>query len=251
MLQLEDGNLVVTDAGARYKGGQLSAELSADSRTPMPRLKVALHTEGIDLARLMSQCQKQTEYSGLVDADIDLAASGGTLDALRQSLAGSVAVSVRDGNVASRIGQQFVFTLIKVALPALRTKKVPSIGCTVADFAIEDGIATIGTLRLKDKEVSVTASGEIDLVHGLYDLRVAPTTTNPGIFGFVPEVLVTGNLDDPRFHAVKRTLATSFGNGLFKNALKAGGAILRPFRSKANAEVPGHDECRVQTRAPR
>jgi len=245
MLRLEDGNLVVTDAGATYQEGRLSAELSVDARTPIPKLKIELKTTGMNLARVMSQFQKETDFSGFIDADVNLQASGGTLDALRQSLNGSFGVAVRDGNAASQIARAFVVNLVTAVFRGLRSKNVPSIGCGVIQLEIEDGIATVHTLLLKEKEIVVTGTGQIDLVRGLYDLRVVPTTTNPGIVSVVPEVNVRGPLNHPSFHSVKRTLVTSFGRGLLKNALKAGGTLLRPFRSRSNPMKEHEESCRL------
>jgi hypothetical protein len=163
------------------------------------------------------------------------------LDALRQSLDGSFGVAVRDGNAASRIARQFVINLVTTVFRGLRPKKGPSIGCGVTQLEIEDGIATVHTLFLKEKEITAIGTGQIDFVHGRYDLRIVPKTTNPGIVSVAPAVNVKGPLEHPSFHPVKRTLMTSFGRGLVHNALKAGGTLLRPFHSRP-APMKVHEE---------
>jgi uncharacterized protein involved in outer membrane biogenesis len=250
-LRLQDGNLAVTDLSATYQEGQLNAELRADARTPVPKLEVGLKIRRMNLARVVSQVQEDTEFSGILDSDIDLEASGGTLDALRQSLDGRVAVAVRDGNAVSRISRKFVINLATSVFRGLHpSKKVPAVGCGVFHLEIEDGIATVHTFFLREKEISVTATGEIDLVRGQYDLRIVPKTTNPGIVSVAPEVNVTGPLEDPNFHAVKRTLVTSFGRGLLHHALKAGGTLLRPFRSRASPMKEHEESCRLTKPGP-
>jgi len=122
---------------------------------------------------------------------------------------------------------------------------VPSIGCGVAQLDIEDGIATVHTLFLKEKEISVIGTGQIDLVHGRYDLRVVPETTNPGIVSVAPAVNVKGPLEHPSFHPLKRTLVTSFGRGLLHNILRPGAALLRPLSSRSKPMKAHEESCRL------
>jgi uncharacterized protein involved in outer membrane biogenesis len=242
-LRLQDGELVVKDAGATFQGGHLSANMRADARTPLAKLQIALKTRGADLTRVMAQFQEKTDFSGTVDADIGLQAVGGTVDALRQSLAGHVGVSVRDGNAASQIAREFVLNLAGAVLPGMKTKKLPSIGCGAVDLEIADGIATVRSFLLQEKEITVTGTGKVDLAGGVYDLRFVPTTTNPGILSVAPEVEVKGPLDAPSFHPIKRTLVTSFGRGLLQNVRKAGAALIGPRNSRATPQP--QDACRL------
>jgi uncharacterized protein involved in outer membrane biogenesis len=244
MLKLEDGDLVVTDAGARYQGGDLTAKLHVDARTPQPKLDAELHTKALHIERVMSQFDDQTDYSGILDADIDLHARGETLDALRQSLAGNVAASMRDGNAASKIAREFVVNVATIVFPKWLSKieKDPSIGCAILDLEIEDGIASVRNLLLRGEDVGIVGTGEIDLVHGLYDLHVVPKAKRPGILSVAPEVHVGGPLDAPQFHAVKRTLVTSFGRGLWHSAFRAGKTLLLPFGKRSSKRV---EDCRA------
>jgi uncharacterized protein involved in outer membrane biogenesis len=246
-IRLDDGDLAVSDARAEYQGGQLATRLRVDARTPDPTAEFTLDTSSLNLARLAAQFDPDSDYSGIVDARLDLQAQGDTLLSLRQSLAGRVHASMRDGNAASRIGRKFVLDLSEAVFPGLHTKKIPNIGCALVDLEIEDGIAQVRILRLEGQEVGITGSGDIDLVHGRYDLHIVPRTSNPGILSVAPEVLVSGPLDDPTFHPLKRTLVTSFGRGLLQNAFKPVGTLLRTFTSQG-AQPNANDACRVPSR---
>lgn len=247
---LEDGDLAVTDLGATYQDGTLKGALRADARTPVPTLEASIDTVGMNLEKLVSQFRERSDYTGFVDGELRLRAQGGTLEALRSSLGGRVGVAIRGGDAAFRIAREFVVNLAAALFPGLRTPKVPTIGCAVAHLDIADGIATVHTLFLREKDISVSGTGRIDLVQGLYDLRMVPTTTDPGIVSVAPEVTVTGPLDAPRFHPVKRTLLTSFGRGLFQNVVKMGGLLVRPLVRRP-APVEAHEkECRLGEIAP-
>lgn len=247
LMRLQDGDLVVEDAGARYQSGDLDFDLRADARTPVPALRMGLRAKGVDIARIASQFRKHAEASGILDAELDLRARGDTLDALRRSLTGRLGLALRDGDLVSRIAREFVLDLATAVFPGLRAKNVSSIGCGIAHLEIENGLVTVHTLFLKEKDLSVVGTGEVDLVRGLYDLRVVPRTTHPGIVSVAPEVEVTGPLDDPSFHPVKRTLLTSFGRGIMQNVFNAGALLVRPLMPKQEARA--EDECRAPSLA--
>jgi uncharacterized protein involved in outer membrane biogenesis len=229
MVRLHDGDLLVSDVRANYQGGELNAQLHVDARRELPRLEVELRTKALNISQIMLQFEEQTDYSGIIDADVELKARGRTLDSLRQSLSGNITASMRDGNAASRIAREFVVSLTEAVFPDLGVKSLPNVGCAALDLEIRDGIASVRTLFLQGKEAAVMGTGKVDLVRGLYDLHVIPTTTNPGILSVAPEVYIDGPLDDPVFHPQKRTLVTSFGRGLLQNATRVGGVLLRPF----------------------
>ena len=237
-LRLDDGNLVVTNAGARYQGGDLSANLHIDARTPHPKLEARLQTRGLDIARLMAQVERDTEYTGTFDIDLELHATGNTFDAHRRSLRGNITASMRDGNAASRISHEFVVNLSEVVFPGYQESETPTLSCAIVDLGIENGIASVRTLLLQGEDLGVVGTGKIDLIHGLYDLHVVPKMRNPGILSVAPEVDITGPLHDPEFHPRRRTIITSFGRGFIHNAR----TILFPFGKKSRNFV---DDCRA------
>jgi uncharacterized protein involved in outer membrane biogenesis len=229
VIRLQDGELVISDLGADYQGGRLRAELHIDARTALPKLEVEVQAEALNIARLRTQFDEETDYSGILDIDLELKARGNTFDSLRQSLSGTATASMRDGNAASRLAREFVVNLTEAVFPTLRVKPVPNVGCAVIDLEIKEGVALVRTFLLQGKEVGVTGTGKVDLVRGVYDLHVVPTTTNPGILSVAPEVRIEGPLDDPVFSPEKRTLVTSFGSGLIRNISSVGSALLRPL----------------------
>lgn len=232
-LRLDDGNLVVSDAGADYQDGELNANLHIDARTPVPSLTAELQTSGLNIARLVSQFDEESDHSGIVDIEFELHARGDNFDSHRQTLSGTITAYLRDGNAVSRIAREFVVNLSAIVFPDIGSKKVPNIGCAVIALDIDDGIASVRTLLLRGRKVGVAGTGEIDLVRGIYDLHVVPKMENPGFLSVAPEVHVTGPLDDPEFNAMKRTLITSFGRGLFQNAR----TLLFPFGKKSREPV--------------
>lgn len=244
-LTLDDGLLDVTDVRALYQEGEFQARLRADARTPVPKIELSIDTKGMNIERVMAQFDQNPDYSGLIDTEIDLQARGETTHALKRSLNGSVGVAIRDGNAVSRIARAFVVNLAVTIFRGWRRGDVPKVGCAVTYLEVENGIATVDTLLLKGAKITVTGTGEVDLVRGEYDLHVVPRNSNPGIVSLAPDVEVTGPLLDPQFRAVKRTLVTSFGRGLVHNTFKAGGTVLNPFGFGRKSMQKQEEVCRL------
>ena len=132
-----------------------------------------------------------------------------------------------------RSGTPTFSNLTTAVFPDWTSNKVPRIGCAILDLEIEDGIANVKTLLLQENNVRIVGTGEVDLVRGVYDLRMDPKIKNPGILSVAPEVHIMGPFDDPEFHSVKRTLVTSLGRGLMHNLYEAGKTLALPFRSRS------------------
>ncbi len=103
---------------------------------------------------------------------------------------------------------------------------------------------------IRGQQITVTGTGDVDLVKGHFDLLLVPKHSDPGILSLAPEVYVTGPLEAPRFVKRKHTLVTSFGRGLMQNTLKAGGAILQPFRSNRETMEQQEEACRARKLKP-
>ncbi len=231
-VRLHDGELLLGDVGAVYELGHVGGELRVDASTPEPHLAVELEAEAIDLGRVMSQVESDTDFSGLVDLHVSLRSEGRTPEEILVALEGDTRLVLRDGTTATTYARMFVVNLAHVAFPLLRPRRDTQIGCAVMAFELESGVARVATLVLDGGEITVTGSGEIDLVRGVYDLELVPSTTNPGVMSMAPRVQVVGPLGQPQFRPVKRTLASSMGRGLLANVRKAGGRLLRPLRSR-------------------
>jgi uncharacterized protein involved in outer membrane biogenesis len=231
-VKLHDGDLLVGDVAVSYQLGRVIGQIHVDAQRPEPELELAVDARAIDLGRVLAQFEAEPDASGLIDLRLKLRSEGRTQEEIVAALEGSTLFVLREGTTASKYARRFVLNLAHVAFPMLRPRKKPRLGCVVADFELEKGVATVRTFVVEEGEITVTGTGEVDLVRGVYDLELAPSTTNPGVVSMAPRVQVVGPLADPQFRPVKRTLASSMGRGLLANARRAGGQLLRPFRSR-------------------
>jgi uncharacterized protein involved in outer membrane biogenesis len=228
-LDLEDGHLIVRHTGVAHDGG-VEAELRVDARTPTPDFALRAEVEGLDLERLMSQFEDDTQFAGRVDLSADLRSRGESMQEILSTLSGRVRAVQRGGRLASRYGTNFIFSFARVSIPGFRETGAPRIGCILVDLEIDDGVATVDTMVLSAPKVTVTGSGTIDFVEDGFDLRLVPTVTDPGLLSVAATVRVSGPVESPEFRAVPRSLATSAAQAVLHNVMRPGRALVRPFR---------------------
>ena len=249
-LHIKDGELVIRDFDARWRGGRLGAELRIDSRTPYPVLVLNAEVTEIDVARLVSQFEDEPESAGIIDLSVGLRAEGRTSTEIRSSLAGRVWVVVRDGVATSAYVNEFLRTLIHLSIPSLRVHEAIAVGCTVGEFGVEDGVATVETLVLAGKEATITGQGTVDIGRGKYDLRLTPRVHDPGVLSVAVAVDVSGPLRDPEFRPVHRTIATSAARAVVSNLMRPGRFVVRSLPGGAPEESKEDFCARAQASRP-
>jgi hypothetical protein len=246
---LEDGELVVRDFDADWRGGRLDSQLRVDSSTPDPVVALNFEATGLEVARLVSQFEREPVQAGFVDLSLGLSAEGRTLADFRSSLDGTAWLVIRDGVATSRYAREFLRTLVRVSVPSLRVGEAVSVGCTVVDFGIEAGVATAETLVLASRDATIRGRGTVDIGRGLYDLRLEPRPHDPGLLSLAVAVDVTGPLNAPDFRPVRRTLATSAAQAVVSNLMRPKRFITRTLRGTPTRR--GHEDFCAEARGGR
>lgn len=242
-LWLEDGLLVLSDVAARYRRGQVEGWARIDARQPVPETSLRLDATGIDLEKILAQLDGKAEATGLADLHLDLTSRGVTPEQLLLGLGGRARAVARDGTAVSQYSQRFVVNLATTAFPFLQLRRAPRIGCAVADFTIEEGIATAEELFLEEGDIEIVGGGTVDLPAGRYDLHFVPRARTQGLLSVTPEVAVTGPLEAPEFEPVTRTVISSLARGLVSNAERAAKRLLNPFRRGQDADLTAAEAC--------
>jgi len=243
-IALDGGDLAIPDFATTYEGGEVSASLRIDARTPEPEVALVGTVTGASLAVLMAQLIENTRSSGIVDASIDLRGRGVSIDAIRSSLDGTLQMRFRDWAVASLYMDRVVKDMIGAFIRTVSEKTPDALDCVAVDLDIDDGIAQVRDFVLETGEATVHGKGKIDLRKQKIDVTLTPEVHNPGLLGIAAEVLVTGSLDDPEFRSSKASLATSATRGLLYNALRPGIALVDAFRRSSKPARTADTVCR-------
>jgi uncharacterized protein involved in outer membrane biogenesis len=230
-IHLADGRLVLSDLLAASDGGRARVNLEIDTRVRPPELALRTEVEEMDLTRLMSQLEEETDAAGLFFLSADLRSRGSTVREIRSNVSGHFQSMVRDGVLASGYARRFVANFVSLAFPSLLVPAAAPVSCARVELEIEGGLASVEKLLLQAPNVVVTGQGEIDIGRNALDLRLTPKVRDPGLLSVAVSVNVSGPITDPAYSSVRRTIATSVAEGLMRNAMRPARALMRPVRA--------------------
>jgi hypothetical protein len=249
--RLERGHLSVDEARAGYENGRVSGHLELDAQSATPKSALELEAFNVDLTRLMSQLQYDTEYAGLLDLSIDLETEGSTAPEMRSNLRGFFGAMLRDGSVVNKYSRALSYDVLRVSIPSFRPRldaEAP-VHCLLALASIEAGVAEMETLYLEGKKITVTGEGQIDLANDELALRLTPRLHEPGLVSLAATVDVSGSIGHPTVRPNRGSMVTSALAALYRNAIRPFSALAEVIRGRdPNAIGTPEDPCGLVAR---
>ena len=180
-LRAAAGRIELNPVAAELYGGQLGGSVALDARAT-PRLSLRQSLTGVQIGPMLKDALGRDSLEGRGDVNLDVAAQGGTVSALRQTLAGSARAELRDGavrgvNVAQAIRRAKARLGVgggEQAGAGSRTEKTDFSELS-ASFRIERGVAHNDDLLAKSPLLRITGNGDIDLGTQRVDYLVKAT----------------------------------------------------------------------------
>lgn len=219
-LLLSQGRLSVAPHSAQLLGGKLSGSFSVDSHTNQFALKENL--TGINIESLLIALGQAPKLTGQGALALDLITSGQTAAMLKQNLAGTANINLRDGTVKG-IDIHAILNTVRLALNKAPLEQGAAGGQTTftdmtASATIAQGIVTNRDLNVKAPLFRLTGNGTINIPASSLDYlaQVAVVETSSGqggadlatLRGITVPVRITGPLDSPRYQVDVASLAT-------------------------------------------
>jgi AsmA protein len=192
---LDNGVLRVAQFSGRAWGGSFKGNGSADANGR--RMAVRLDAIGVDVNALLKNVANKDLLEGTGHVVADLNSSGASVAALRSSLAGTVALDVRDGaikgiNLARSLRQaQAALSLKQDAITRASGVEKTDFSELRASARIAEGVAHSDDLDLKSPFLRIGGAGRFDIGRGRidYTARAKVTTTAAGQGGAGLEAL--------------------------------------------------------------
>jgi hypothetical protein len=232
-IRLEDGRLEIPEFAVGYEAGTVRTQAVIDASSSPPELALKIDVNDVHLTPLLAQVRQTVEEAGLLDASIDIRSRGNNPVEIRSNLTGTVRLVGRDGALAGRYSSEFATNFATLAVPSILTGRSPRFGCVVADFEIEDGIASARELFLESDKISVTGSGSVDFKADVFDIVLVPKVNEPGLVSLSAAVDVSGPLAAPIFSPRYKNIPMQAVRGFVSNVLAPGSALIKPFRRSA------------------
>jgi len=234
-IRAKGGSLEIDNRIQRFCAGRMAGRLALDMRGTEPKVILIQRAKEIESGYLLAGMPWGDRVGGRGEISADLTATGRSRDALRRSLAGTLAVRFPHGVVMGvnleRLIREASARLSGAALPEdlpIQTEFKD----LRASAEIRNGILINRDLVVTADQLRITGAGTLDLVQGYIDYHFEPTFIKPqrgrGIreLGGIPiPVRLKGSFDNPRWDldlgsalgtAAKRKLGES-GEKLFQS----------------------------------
>lgn len=192
--------------------GTAQANIAINLAGNNPQFSVNGTLNKIQAGELYKALTSNDQFSGIADINVDLKAQGTTSESIRQTLAGSVRLSLQNGvykgaNILKLI-QNGLAILKPDVIPQASTSDQTLFSKLSASFQISKGIAYNNDLLLVSPYLQVHGQGAINLAQEQLGLQLRGTRVDKNNNATPPmiPIMVTGSWDNPHFNIDAKTL---------------------------------------------
>jgi uncharacterized protein involved in outer membrane biogenesis len=176
---IRDGRLDAPDVTATMYGGSVRAALTIDAAKPAdPTVALTLDGKGLDLAAMLAASGNPHDVKGgKTDVALKLSMHGTTTRQWAHDVSGSVLTVVGPASVsnAKLDPARAMSDLLQKVNPLRERSPTTELKCAVVRIPLHDGVGRIDrSLAAESSEVSVSASGTLDLRSETIDLAFTP-----------------------------------------------------------------------------
>ena len=176
---IRDGRLDAPDLTATIYGGSARAAVTIDAAKPAdPTVALTFDGKGLDLAAILAASGNARDVKGgKTDVALKLTMHGATTRQWAHDVSGSILTVVGPASVANaKLDPALAMSELLQNVNPLRDRSpTTELRCAVARIPLHDGVAHIDrSIAAESTEVSVSASGTLDLRSETVDLGFAP-----------------------------------------------------------------------------
>lgn len=233
-LRVADGRADIAPHSAKLYEGTLQGALALMARGN--RVAVQEKLSGVAIGPLVQDLMARDALEGRGNVSVDLTASGPTVNAMKQSLAGTARIELKDGavkgiNLTEALRKtRAAFGSKSAREQASDTSERTDFSALGASFVVKDGVARNDDLELKAPLVRVDGSGTIDVGRSQLDYvaRASVVATAKGqggaelehLKGLTIPVKLTGPFHAPKYQIDYGALAGDAAKAKVKEKAK-------------------------------
>jgi AsmA protein len=206
----KDGNLGVTNQVPRFYGGRLDGRLGLDARSQIPRVALDERAAGVHIGPLLRDLTGEDLLSGNGDLSANLTASAQSVDALRRTLSGKLAIHLTGGAVKGfdleRMVRDAGARLKGQPLSAPQGPLQTEFSELRASAVAQNGVLQNNDLLATSTYLRITGRGTVDLGNERFNYRFEPMFVKPPQGRAIKElenvpipVRLTGTFDHPKW----------------------------------------------------
>jgi len=168
-VKAQQGILNVSPLAANLYQGSVSGSLRVNAQAT-PEILIQQKLSGIHIAPLLKDMADFDTLSGRGDVTLNLTTQGNTINALKKSLNGSVALQLQDGvikgiNLAKKIrgAQDMLSKKASTQTEAVNKDEETDFSEMKASFKVKQGVAHNDDLSMKSPLLRLSGAGDIDI----------------------------------------------------------------------------------------
>lgn len=195
-LRALEGVIELSEVSGRLHGGQLAAVATFDGRHNIAQLRTQGGLDALDIATALAAMESAPVLSGSASLDWELAAQGGTVNALTAALAGPVKLATTDIVLHGTSVERLLCRAVALTNNEKLTSTFePDTHFTelYADVVIAGGEARLSPLRAELEAVRLSGSGSFDLLAQDFDATFK-ARLSPGLEELDPACRVSKRL---------------------------------------------------------
>lgn len=189
--KLAGGALTANIARLQTLGGQWTGQFGLDASGAIPRMRIDMAGEMIQLSETLQTLAGLGAMSGLGELSIDVRSEGRSIQALVEGLSGEMATNIADGQVRGiNVGQlvrsreNVMQALASGELQmALAPEAETDFTSLLAGLSIDGGVASLDSFRMVNPVLSLEGSGKINLAAQTLDVSIVPRLDASGQAG--------------------------------------------------------------------
>lgn len=197
-IRLREGQLSVEDLTARIAGGAVAADAEVDAAAEaMAEVGLRLRVEGVELSQLVS-AGVPGRVKGVLDVDVNVDATGRTLDELASNLEGQASAFGEAGQLENVPLNRLVpdLDIIRI-LPFFRREGTVRVNCLIGEVDIDSGVVQADSM-LDTQRMTLLGRGAVDLEENTLDFSLRPVPKSRKLSATSVPLDIEGTLSDPQ-----------------------------------------------------
>ena len=242
-ISIVDGALTLSQFNGQAFKGTTEGEILLSPSQSTAKIKVL----NLDAQHLSQSLGQAPFVEGTCNVSADLSFSGGTLDSILKSLAGTVELSSDHADFKSQALSVSASGLHRILSPLFKEGPSTPSDCILMNFTLKDGIARSNGNVVNLGDVFLFGQGEVNLLKNTISYSSNVNSTNPSLASLIPPFRVVGALGSPFFiPSTAGSVASVFDSaeGVFDTALGAVTSTARFILSSSGEKFEGRALCK-------
>jgi hypothetical protein len=185
--------------------GMANAELGIDAGVSPPRFSLRADARDVEYGPLVRAMSPELRMNGQMDFIVDLSADGAPAQLL-QALRGTADFAVYPREMSAGALGPWGAGLLPAILRAVERDSQATVQCSVAGFAVADGVARSDGFFVETTRVRIIGDLEVRLGSGELAGWIDPQSNTPQLFAIAPRMQIGGLIGSPSLSVAPENL---------------------------------------------